>query len=378
MQRLFCVFLMLCCISCQQKKKSTEGHLEYSILEIKYANGFSIHQFENFTKVIVHSAWQGVDKDFVYILSDQKDVKLPENLNYDALIQTPIQKLVATSTTHIPSLITLNQLDKLVGFPNLDYISSEAARQLIDQEKIQELGKNESINTEVLLSLQPDVVFSFSIEGQNKSLSQIQNSGIPVIYNGDWLENNPLGKAEWIKFFGVFLSQLDISIQAFEEVESDYKSIQKIAKDQKNKPTVISGAMHQDRWYLPYGNSWQAQFFEDAHADYIYKDTQGKGSKALAFETVFSEAKDAKFWVSPGPFTSYSQLLESNPHYAEFDAFQDKNIYTIALTTGEAGGVLFYELGPNRPDLILKDLVKLFHPQVFKNEKFTFFKPLKP
>lgn len=378
MKRLFYVFLMLCCISCQQKNKSTEDHLEYSELEIKYAKGFSIHQFETFTKVIVHSAWQGVDKDFIYILSDQKDTNLPEHLNYDALIQTPIQKLVATSTTHIPSLIRLNQLDKLVGFPNLDYISSKAARQLIDQQKIQELGNNESINTEVLLALQPDVVFSFAIEGQNKSWGPIQNSGIPVVYNGDWLENNPLGKAEWIKFFGVFLGELDQSMQAFEEVESNYKTMQNIAKNQNTKPTVISGAMHQDRWYLPYGNSWLAQFFEDAHADYIYKDTQGKGSIALAFETVFSEAKDAEFWVSPGPFISYKQLLESNPHYAEFDAFQDKNMYTMASTTGETGGVLFYELGPNRPDLVLKDLVKLFHPHLFKNEKFTFFKPLKP
>ena len=376
MSRLYYVLLIVCCLSCQQKNKSNTDQLEYDEVDVNYAKGFSIHQFEEFTKVIVHSAWQGAEKEFVYILSDHKDINLPKELSYDAFIQTPIQKLVATSTTHIPSLIRLNQLDKLVGFPNLDYISSDAARTLIEQNQIQEIGKNETINTEVLLSLQPDVIFSFSIEGQNKSLSQIQKSGIPVVYNGDWLESDALGKAEWIKFFGAFLGELELSIEAFEEVESNYKAVKEIAEKQTTQPSVISGAMHQDRWYLPFGNSWQAQFFEDAHADYIYKDTKGQGSAALAFETVLNKAKHAEFWVSPGPFKSYDQLLESNPHYTEFDAFQKKNIYTMALTTGETGGVLFYELGPNRPDLILKDLVKIFHPHVFENEKFTFFKPL--
>lgn len=376
MKQLICFFFVLSLFACKKVNKPTGVNTNYKEVEINYANGFSIHQYENFTKVIVHSPWQNAKKDLVYLLKN-KDVEISEQVTYDALIELPIQKLVTTSTTHIPSLITLNKIEKLVGFPNLDYISSEEARTLINAGKVKELGKNEALNTEILLSVQPDVVFSFSIEGQNKTLNQIQKSGIPVVYNGDWLENDVLGKAEWIKFFGAFLGELEFSIEAFKVVETAYNSLKEKAEKINKKPSVISGAMHQDRWHLPYGTSWQAQFFEDANANYVYKNTEGKGSAAFSFERVLEDAQDAEFWISPAQFTSYAQLLESNRHYKEFEAFQKKNIYSMASTTGETGGVLFYELGPNRPDLILKDLIKIFHPEVLENEDFTFFKPLK-
>ncbi|MFO7744876.1 MAG: ABC transporter substrate-binding protein [Psychroflexus sp.] len=375
MKPLLIFIVILCFFACKKVEESTTNNKNYTEVEIEYASGFEIHKYSGFTKVIVHSPWQNAKKDLVYVLIEE-DGKIPQNVTYDAKIQLPIESLVTTSTTHIPSLITLDKLDKLVGFPNLDFISSKEARKYIKQGKIKELGKNEVLNTEILLSVKPDVVFSFAIEGQNKTLKQIQKSGIPIIYNGDWLENDALGKAEWIKFFGAFLGKLELSIQAFNNVKEDYISLKKIAGSAEENPSVISGAMHQDRWYLPYGTSWNGQFFEDANANYIYKNTKGKGSVAYSFERVLEDAKNAEFWISPGQFTSYSQLLESNIHYQEFKAFQERNIYTMARTTGETGGVLFYELGPNRPDLILKDLIKIFHPKLLQNKEFTFFKPL--
>lgn len=375
MKRLAYLFSFFILISCKNEQKTKTELDNYEQVEIKYASGFEIHKYPDYTKVIVHSPWQNAEKDQVYVLVS-KNAKVSENVSYDALIELPLNKIVSTSTTHIPSLISLGQINKLVGFPNLDYISSKEARALITKGKIKELGRNEVLNTEILLSVEPDVVFSFAIEGQNKTLNQIQKSGIPVVYNGDWLETDALGKAEWIKFFGAFLGELDLAIEAFEDVETSYNSIKEKAGKVNSKPTVISGAMHQDRWYLPAGNSWQAQFFEDANTDYVFKSTEGKGSIALSFENVLLEAKSAEFWISPGQFTSYTQLLDHNIHYKEFEAFQKKNIYSMANTVGETGGVLFYELGPNRPDLVLKDLVKIFYPDILKNEEFTFFKPL--
>lgn len=375
MKALFYFIMIFSIFSCKKIENSSVENINYKEVEIEYANGFSIRKYKNFTKVIVHTPWQNAKKEVVYLLKN-KDDEIPEDIPYDAIIELPIEKLVTTSTTHIPSLITLNKIDKLVGFPNLDFISSKEARALINAGKVKELGKNQDLNTEILLSVQPDVVFSFAIEGQNKTLNQIQKSGIPVVYNGDWLENDVLGKAEWIKFFGAFLGELELSIEAFEEVENSYVSLKEKALKTRETPSVISGAMHQDRWYLPYGTSWQAQFFKDAHADYIYKDTEGNGSAAYSFETVLQDAKQAEFWISPAQFTSYAQLLENNRHYKEFEAFQEKNIFTMAATTGVTGGVLFYELGPNRPDLVLKDLINIFHPEVTENKKFTFFKPL--
>jgi len=373
----FLIFFLslLCLLSCKKARESVENDSAVAVVRTKYAKGFTIKKYQTCTKVIVHSPWQNAKQDIEYLLLDKSET-IPENVSYDQIVELPIKKLVTTSTTHIPSLITLNKIETLVGFPNLDYISSKEARTLIENAKIKELGNNESLNTEILLSIEPDVVFSFAIEGQNKSLDQIQSSGIPVVYNGDWLETEVLGKAEWIKFFGAFLGELDASIKAFDQVEAAYKEMKTMANAENKTPTVLAGAMHQDRWYLPYGSSWQAQLFKDANADYIYKATEGKGSAAYAFEKVLQDAKTAEFWISPGPFTSYAQLLDSNIHYNAFEAFQQKKIYTMSTTTGKTGGVLFYELGPNRPDLVLKDLIKIFHPHLLEDENFTFFKPL--
>jgi iron complex transport system substrate-binding protein len=375
MRTFFFSVLLLSLFACKKVDSTAKSENNFEKVKVEYADGFSIHLYENYTKVIVHSPWQDAENDIIYLIKE-KAIDIPKDETYDVLIESPIENLVTTSTTHIPSLITLDKIDNLVGFPNLDYISSPEARQLIAEDKIKELGRNESLNTEVLLSVNPDVVFSFAIEGRNKTLNQIESAGIPVVYNGDWLENDVLGKAEWIKFFGAFLGELDKSIEAFEEVKTSYESIkEKVAKIQ-TRPSVISGAMHQDRWYLPYGTSWQGQLFKDANASYVYQNTSGKGSAAYSFEKVLEDAKDSDFWISPAQFTSYHQLEKSNVHYKEFKAFQEKNIFTMSTTTGETGGVLFYEVGPNRPDLVLKDLVKILHPDVFKNEEFTFFKPL--
>jgi iron complex transport system substrate-binding protein len=273
-------------------------------------------------------------------------------------------------------LEALNEENSLKGFPGLNYISSEKTRKLINSGKIKELGKNENINTEVLIDLDPEVVIGFAIDGNNKTFETIQKTGIPVMYNGDWTEKTPLGKAEWIKFFGVFYDKLDEAEKIFNKIETDYTEAKELAKSAAETPKVLSGAMFKDQWYLPHGNSWQAQFIKDANANYVYADTQGNGSMALSFENVLDKAQDADYWISAGQYTSYTQLLKESQHYEQFEAVQNKNVYSVSLTKGETGGVLYFELGPQRPDLVLKDLVSIFHPELLGNYENRFFKAL--
>ena len=190
------------------------------------------------------------------------------------------------------------------------------------------------------------------------------------------MEQSPLGKAEWIKFFGVLLNKQELAEQLFNDIESNYNRIKQVAKKGTGKPTVLSGALYKDIWYLPAGESWAAQFIRDANARYLWSDTKGTGSLSLSLETVLEKGKTAEFWVSPSQFIAYEELSESNSHYEEFDAFKSKNIHTYSATTGPTGGLLFFELGPQRPDLILQDLVHIFHPEVLPDYAPFFFKPL--
>ncbi|WP_261376487.1 ABC transporter substrate-binding protein [Gillisia sp. Hel_I_86] len=343
---------------------------------VEYAKGFEINQFEGYKLLTVKDPWPKADKTFTYLLAEE-NASIPSEVQYDLKVTVPVKKIVVTSTTHIPSLEILNEEESLVGFPGLDYISSEKTRARISRGLITELGQNEAINTEILISLDPDLVIGFAIDGNNKTFNTIKKSGIPVIYNGDWTEESPLGKAEWIKFFGAFYNKDEQAAARFNEIRNSYIKSKELAKNANSSPTVLSGSMYKDQWYVPYGNSWQAQFIKDANANYIYGDTNGSGSIALSFESVLDKSKDAAYWVAPGQFQSFQQLFETSSHYKQFKAVQDKKVYTYSNSLGASGGVLYYELAPTRPDLVLKDLISIFHPELLPKYQPTFYKALR-
>ena len=272
----------------------------------------------------------------------------------------------------------LEEEKSIVGFPFSRYVSSEKTRQLIDLGKIKEIGKENDLNTEILLDLQPELIVGYSVSSADKSLSTIQKSGINVIYNGDWLEETPLGRAEWIKFFGVLFDKEQLADSIFNGIENNYLEAKKIALKSTKQQTVLSGAiMSKDIWDLPAGDSFVAQFLEDANVNYLWKNTKGKGSLSLSFESVFEKGINADYWIAPGYFSSKEQMLSSNKLYEKFNAFKEDKIYSPSIKKGKTGGIIYYELSPTRPDLVLKDIIKITNPELLPNYKFTFFEKMK-
>lgn len=370
---LFCFLILSSCKNSNDADTALNSNGEK--LNIEDAGGFSITSFEDYKILTVNTPWPEAKDPFVYILKEE-NAEIPEDLEYDQIVTIPVKSIVVTSTTHIPALEALGVERKLTGFPGTNYISSEKTRALIDSGKIRELGQNENINTEVLIDLSPDVVIGFAINAANKSFETIQKTGIPVIYNGDWTEQTPLGKAEWIKFFGALFGKDAEAEEIYQNIKSEYNSAKKLAESATTRPNVLSGSMYNDKWYLPYGNSWQAKFIADANAQYLYSETKGDGSLALAFESVLEKSEDADIWISSGQYESYEQLQNESGHYSRFKAVRDQEVYSVSLSKGATGGILFYELGPQRPDLILKDLISIFHKDLLQDYQPVFYKPL--
>ena len=367
-------------IQCKNQQKGTPSKEinNSTIQKNKYAKGFEITAYDSYKVLTIKSPWPNSEQSYSYILVNENNLEhlsIPKT-EFDGVISIPLKKIVVTSTTHIPALELLNVEQTLVGFPGLDYISSEKTRKRIDIGVIRELGKNESINTEVLLTLSPDAVIGFGIDGKNKNFETIKNSNIPIIYNGDWVENSPLAKAEWIKFIGALYGKEKEADSIFNTIEANYLNTKALATKVKNIPTILSGAMHNDIWYLPNGDSTEAQLLKDANTDYLFKDHTGTGSLSLNFETVFTRASHADIWLSPSNYKSLQSLEDSNSHHAMFEAFQNKNVYSFTNTTGKSGGVLYFELGMTRPDLVLKDLIKICHPGLLDDYEPYFFKKL--
>ena len=369
------IFISFFFIQCNKKEDSNSKIKNNNI--VKYASGFSIEKHEGYTIIEVTNPWPNASKKFKYILKDKNSQIHEKSFDNAIIINVPVKKIVVTSTTHIPSLEMLGVENSLIGFPKLDYISSEKVRKLIHQNKITELGNNQSLNTEKLLYLNPDVIIGYGLDNSNPVLSNLEKNGLKVMFDGDWNEQNPLGKAEWIKFFGAIYGKLDKAEEIFSKIEKEYfKTLNLLTKTTK-KPTVLAGDIFEDKWFLPQGKSWAATFLKDAKGNYLWSQTKGTGSLGLSFETVLEQGKNADIWITSGQFSTLEEMIHSNPHYNQFKAFKNKNVYSFNSKKGEKGGVLYYELAPNRPDIVIKDIVKILHPNLLKNYKPYFFEKLK-
>ncbi len=379
MKKLLFILISFLCFGC---KKTIEKKVETAVVSanIMHAKGFSIDKLKSGISIVkITSPWPNAEGSFTYALVP-KNIQHKVTVNkgsYDAIITVPIEKIVVTSTTHVPALEALGVENTLIGFPQTEYISSEKTRKRISDGKVKELGNNEFINTEMVIALQPNAVIGFGLNNKNKAYNTISKSNTPVLYNGEWTEETPLAKAEWIKFFAALYALEKKGDSIFNTIKTNYLQAISLAKKATKKPTIMCGAMFKDVWYLPGGKSWAAQFLKDANSTYLWADNNKNGSLALGWENVLETAQNADFWLSPSNFKTYEELKNNSLHYEQFKPFKEKNIYSFTGTTGETGGILFFELAPTRPDLVLKDLIHIFHPELLPNYKSFFYQPLK-
>lgn len=356
---------------CKKNETTETIKTETAKNSIEYASGLSIVKYEDYSVVTVSNPWPNSNKDFKYILKE-KDAKVPDSLQTFTTIQVPLECVVVTSTTNIPFLEMLEVENKLIGFPHTDYISSEKTRALIDKGSVKNVGQNEKLNIEQLIELSPNLIVTFGVDNNNPMLDNLKKSGLNVLIQGDWMEQSPLGKAEWIKLYGALFGKEDKAKELFDKIVQSYDQAKKLAAEKTASSTVLYGSMYEDVWYVAKGNSWVAEFMKDAHANYLWADLKGTGSEGLSFEKVLDKAKTANVWIASGSFKSLDELQKANPHYGEFDAFKNKNVYSFEGKLGATGGTVYYELAPSRPDLVLKDYIKIFHPDLLPSYEFTF------
>lgn len=369
----FLTILFLGLIQCKKTKNIAKATVNEN--EIIYAEGFSIIEYDDFSILKVKNTYPESEETFTYVLH-KENVIIPDSLKQFTSIQIPIKKIIVTSTTHIPSLEMLGVEKTLVAFPTLKYISSEKTRERIDLGKVREIGQNNSLNTEVILDTNPDIIIGYSVDGDMKAFQNLEKSGQKIIFNSDWTEKTPLGKAEWIKFFGALYDKKEKANIEFETIEKSYNKALKLAQKAETKPTILAGAIYKDQWFLPQGDSWAALFLKEANGNYLWADSTGIGSIALSFESVLDKAKDADFWIGPGQYTSIDELLKDNKNYKFFKAVETKNVFSFSTKKGKTGGIIYYELAPNRPDLVLKDMIKIIHPELLPNYELFFFEQL--
>lgn len=370
------LYLMVASIfifSCQKKSETT---LEKTSVPLEFAQGFQLFKGENFWEIHVTQGYTGAEKTYRYlVLEEGAEV---EKSGFDAVVQLPISKVVLTSTTQVPHLDMLGATDKLTGFPQTDLISSTATRERIDAGIVTDLGSGPSANPEMVIDLQPDWIMISTLGEDLRYLDLFAQANIPALINGEYVEQNPLGRAEWIKFTGILLGKYEEAVAEFEQIKSAYQEAEKLATQipSDNRPKVLSGVMYQDIWYAPGAESWGAQILQNAGGDYVFTDQKGSGSLQLNYEFVLDRAAEAEVWIGSADFPDVKTMGSNEPRYQNFQAWKSGQIYTYTAKKGATGGLEYFELGYIRPDLILKDLIKILHPELLPEYELYFYQKL--
>lgn len=351
------IFLLLISVACSPSPKKESDRYE-RLNKVSYASTFHFERQDSTDYLVVDEPWPNATVEKRYELGASP------------------KTIVCTSTSHLPFFELLGMEEVVVGFPNLSYISSEVFIERGKQGLLTDLGPDGSMNMELLLGLNPDAVIAFDMGGESKTLAKIEASGIPIIYNSDFLEKSPLGRAEWIKFFGALLNKREEADSIFNYIEAEYNRAKTLAKTANTRPTILSGVVYGDTWFMPGGNNWASIFFENAAGEYLWQNDTTSGWLELGFESVYAQANNADFWIGTSTLNTKDEMLGQDERYGSFLPFKENQIFSYNKKRGPTGGYDFFESGYSRPDLVLSDLIKILHPEILPDYETVYFQQL--
>ena len=242
--------------------------------------------------------------------------------------------------------------------------------------KIQNVGSDQKYDIEKILELKPDVIFTNYIETFENTYKILQDNGIKIIFLDEYLEETPLDKAAYLKLFGKLLGEEKRAEEIYAKIKNDYENIKQKAQKSPNKPKVLANEMYGNHWYIAGGKTFSANYLKDAGADYIFKENQDKKSVPISFEEVFVKSKNAEFWMNAGNYRTKKELLAMNAVYEKLDVYQKGKIFGMnKRRRGMANDI--FESGAVRADLVLRDYVKIFHPEILPKDTLVYMQELK-
>ena len=346
---------------------------------VKQASGLKIEYFNNYKVLTVLTPWRDAKEQFKYVLV-QCGTPAPSGvseLEKAQVINIPIKTIVVMNTTNLPMLDAQGLLDKLVGLDSFLYASNAKVREMIAGKKLEELGEGSQVNIEKVIALKPDLVLtSGSGFPEYDAHPKLIEAKINTAVDGSYMENTPLGRAEWSKFVAAFFNTEAKAEAGFSDIGKQYAEIAAQAKAATSKPYALVNMPYKDTWSMPGGASFAAQLLSDAGASYPWSNDTTTGALPLKFEEVLDKGSKADVWLlnAFGTFSNTKSVTNLDPRYAEFAALKNGNAWNNDLKVNENGGNDYYETGAARPDLVLADLVKIFHPELLVDRAFVFYR----
>ena len=361
-----CLLFLASCIS--NKKTSLEA-FKQDVYTPEYATGFKIMGADNTasTLIQVSNPWQGAkDVKMSYFISRNGE-QAPAGFN-GPTIPAGAKRIVCMASSYIAMFDALGQVDKIVGVSGIDYVSNPYI--LAHKNSIKDMGPE--MNYELLLGLKPDVVLLYGIgDAQTAVTDKLKELFIPYMYVGEYLEESPLGKAEWLVALSELTDSRKKGIEIFREIPKRYQVLKALTESVEQRPTVMLNTPWNDSWVMPSTQSYMAQLVTDAGADYIYKENNSNSSTPIGLETAYKLIQKADYWINVGMASTLDELKTVNPKFVDAKAVREKTVYNNNLRTTPTGGNDYWESAVVRPDVVLRDLIHIFHPELVSDIPIT-------
>ena len=344
----------------------------------RHARQFQVEYHGHYKVVTVTEPWKGAYRALEYLLV-LCGTPPPEGYDDATLIEIPVRTVITTSTTELPHIERLGLIDRLIGHDEFDYVSSQEIRRRIDAGALVEIGEAPAINVELVLEAVPDLLLADSFgDPEADLLGTLSNLGVPVALVPSFLETTALGRAEWIAYTALFFNRERLAATAFGEVERRYSSIVEQVRSgvTGERPTVLTGAPIGEIWYVPGGQSFFSLLLADAGARYLWAGDSSTGSLPLHLESVYERAIDAEVWLHPSNLGTLEGLRAVDERFTDVAAFRDGRVYGNDARSSPRGGNDYWETGTARPDLVLADLVEIFHPGLLGDHDLVFHRRL--
>lgn len=343
-----------------------------------YSARFIIEKFAGYSKLTVINPWQGAkNRNFVYYIGRDKSL-IPPDIPASNIIISPVKSIVCTSTTHVSMIDTLGGIDLIKAVSGSAFVYNRKIRERINEEKVFDIGYENGYNTELIYSIDPDVVLVYGVGSESASaFSRLVNMGIPVLYIADYLEQHPLARTEWIKVYGELLEKKELAENIFRTVKDEYMAVCKTVEDSEREPArVMLGLPFKDKWFVSPGNSYISKLIEDAGGTYLWADRKSDVSIPMSLEAVCLKALDADIWLNTGTAASLEDIRSVDDRLAELPLISKGLVYNNNKRINNYGGNDYWESGALNPHIILKDMARIINPDLFPEHELIYYNRL--
>lgn len=366
--------LVLSVSSCGSGKGTDLREWDKTIYSPRFASGFRIMGKDGSESRIIFSSklWQGSEGKEQMIFISRNGEKAPKGFN-GSVINGDAQRIVCMSSTYIAMLDFIGEAGRIAGVSGIDYISNSYVQ--ANRDRIADIGYDGNADYEMLVAIRPDIVLLYGISSASPMETKLKELKIPYFYIGDYLEESPLGKAEWSMVISEICGALEKGKELFAPIPARYDSLRNLAAGMERKPSVMVNAPYGDSWIMSPSNSYMGRLISDAGGKYIYEDNGTDKSMTIDIEQAYKYVCECDLWINAGNFTSMKELAAALPRFTLSNVVLKGNVFTNNRRITAAGGNDFWESGIVHPDIILEDLIKIFHPGTLEGD-LTYYRRL--